>query len=220
VETALVDIAGQALSEDPEQGLAAVAALRREIEELECVHVSQALRKGWSWSSIGGALGVSKQAAHRKHSRRPLAAPPSEEAARLIISAASRLAVFLARGEAAARRDAVVGTQHLLLGLLQQGEGGACEALASVGVTLQAARLQADLFFPSELADMPASRLPLSRRARAALEQSTREVVRRGDRCLETEHLLLALLRDPESGAVRLLAGLGVAPADVEQALA
>jgi ATP-dependent Clp protease ATP-binding subunit ClpC len=125
----------------------------------------------------------------------------------------------MGRSEAAGRGDSVVNTYHLLLGLLQQGEGAHCEALADVGVTVQAARLQADLFFPSDFADVAPSRLPLSSRARAALEQAMREMVRRGDRHLETEHLLLALLRDPESSAVRLLSGLGVPSRQVEQAV-
>jgi ATP-dependent Clp protease ATP-binding subunit ClpC len=127
--------------------------------------------------------------------------------------------VFMARREAAGRGDEVVGTEHLLLGMLQQGEGGACEALKEIGVTLQAARLQADLFFPSSLAIVEPARLPLSRRARRALEQATSEVVRRGERKLETSHLLLAILRDPEARALELLTGLGAAPGEVERAL-
>jgi hypothetical protein len=219
VRTGLIDLAGQALSKDSEEGLEAVSALRGELDEIEATHVSRAVRSGLSWSKIGQALGVTKQAVHRKYSQRPLAPPDAEEAHELIVSSGARLAVYMARSEAAARGDSVVGSYHLLLGLLQQGEGKHCEALADVGVTLQAARLQADLFFPSDFADVEPSRLPLSSRARDALEQAMREVVRLGDRTLETEHVLLALLRDPEGSAVRLLSGLGVPPRDVERAV-
>ena len=66
---------------------------------------------------------------------------------------------------------------------------------------------------------MEPGRLPLSKAARAALERSTAEVVRRGDDSLETAHLLLALLRDPESRAVQLLTGLGVSLPEVERAV-
>jgi hypothetical protein len=220
VESAIVDLAGQALGGDPEDALPAVAALRGELDDVEAAHVSAAVRRGWSWRRIGEALGVSKQAAHRKHSRRPLSPPTADEAARLIVSRDSRLVVLMARGEAAGRHDAVVGTEHLLLGLLQHGEGKAAAALAEVGVTVLNARVQADLFFPSQLAENTVpSALPLSKRARAALEQATREVARRGDRTLCPEHLLLALLRDPEAGAVRVLAGLGVSPEAIEGAI-
>jgi hypothetical protein len=215
----VIELAGRALGSDPSEGLEAVSALRRELERLEAEHVSRAQRADWSWSQIGEALGVTKQAAHRKHAHRPLAPLRAEEAHELLVTANARLSVFMARREAAGRGDGVVGTEHLLLGMLQQGEGGACEALKEVGVTLQAVRLQADLLFPSDLAEVEPARLPISRAARAALEQSANEVVRRGDTKLETVHLLLALLRDPESRALKLITGLGVSPDEVERSV-
>jgi hypothetical protein len=218
--TRAVDLLGQALADEPDDGLRAVADLRAELDSLEAEHVSRALRAGATWAEIGAALGVSKQAAHRKYARRPLVAPTPGERHELLISSDARLAVVMARSEAAARGDTVVGTEHLLLGMIQQGEGGACEALKAVGVTLQAARVQVDLFFPTPFADMEPSRLPLSEAARAALERATGEVVKRGDRKLRTVHLLLALLRDPESRAVKTLTGLGVALSDVEASTA
>src|SRR3954449_1785474 len=54
-------------STDPAVGLRAVASLRTLVERLEALHVRQARAQGWSWQEIGGALGVSKQAVHRKH---------------------------------------------------------------------------------------------------------------------------------------------------------
>jgi hypothetical protein len=55
---------------DPQTGLAAVAALRRLLEELETVHVSNARAAGWSWEAIANALGVTRQSVHKKHARR------------------------------------------------------------------------------------------------------------------------------------------------------
>jgi hypothetical protein len=216
---ALVDLAGQALSDDPERGLEAVAALRRELNEAEAAHVSRAVRSGWTWSKIGAALGVTKQAAHRKHANRPLLPLSPEETYRVVVAGPARMAVHLARMEAAARKDDVVGTQHLLLGVLQLGEGRVAEAVGALRLTLQAARVQADLFFPSSLVESDPSRLPLSRRAREALEQALSEMVRMGDTRLCPEHILLAVMRDPESGARRLLAGLGVGAEKVERAV-
>ena len=54
-------------STDPAVGLKAVASLRTLVERLEALHVAQAREQGWSWQEIGRALGVSKQAVHRKH---------------------------------------------------------------------------------------------------------------------------------------------------------
>jgi len=54
-------------SPDPAVGLRAVASLRTLVDRLEALHVAQAREQGWSWQEIGTALGVSKQAVHRKH---------------------------------------------------------------------------------------------------------------------------------------------------------
>jgi hypothetical protein len=63
----MAELAEQVGSEDPEVGLAGVRALRDLVERLEDLHVQAARSQGWSWSEIGGALGVSKQAVHKKH---------------------------------------------------------------------------------------------------------------------------------------------------------
>lgn len=65
-----VGVAADAASRDPRIGLQAVAALRRLVERLEALQVNNARRIGWSWEEIGAALGVSKQAAHKKHGGR------------------------------------------------------------------------------------------------------------------------------------------------------
>ncbi|HKH54101.1 MAG TPA: helix-turn-helix domain-containing protein [Propionibacteriaceae bacterium] len=68
--TEAVEGAAAATSQDPRMGLPAVAALRQLVERLEALQVDNARRCGWSWEQIGQALGVSKQAVHRKHGRR------------------------------------------------------------------------------------------------------------------------------------------------------
>jgi hypothetical protein len=65
-----VDTAEAALHSDPRVGLRAVAALRRLAERLEALQVDSARAQGWSWDEIGAALGVSRQAVHKKHTRR------------------------------------------------------------------------------------------------------------------------------------------------------
>jgi len=231
----VIDLAGAAVQpRDPDTGLRSVAALREEVESLEAAHVSRALRSGWSWSRIARALGVTKQAAHKKHARRPRSAPSEVEAHRRLITPAARRAVFLARHEADAYRAGAVGTEHLLLGVLRMGEEPVAGALSSLDLSLAAVRAQvAELTDASSgdgrrgrasrrrrSAKRRAARLPLSGRAREALEQAMRELVVLGHRRLGPEHLLLALLRAQDSGAIRVLAGLGLSAEEVEDALA
>ena len=64
-----VDVASGATSADPALGLRSVAALRRLADRLEDLQVSRARERGWSWAEIAAALGVSKQAVHKKHAR-------------------------------------------------------------------------------------------------------------------------------------------------------
>lgn len=58
---------------DPEDGLAAVVALRRFTERLEAAEVERAMRRGWSWPEVAEALGVTRQAVHKKHAKRLIA---------------------------------------------------------------------------------------------------------------------------------------------------
>lgn len=70
MSTAVTELAEQVSSPDPQEGLRAVAALRRLLETLESLHIDNARAQGWSWQDIADALGVTKQTVHRKHGRR------------------------------------------------------------------------------------------------------------------------------------------------------
>jgi DNA-directed RNA polymerase specialized sigma24 family protein len=65
-----IDLAAAAADDDPRTGLRAVRALRRLLEHLEQTQVRRARDLGWSWQEIAEVLGVSRQAAHKKHGRR------------------------------------------------------------------------------------------------------------------------------------------------------
>lgn len=65
-------LAAAAASRDPAVGLHAVAALRRLLDQLECLQVDNARQQGWQWQMIACRLGVTKQAVHKKHGRRSL----------------------------------------------------------------------------------------------------------------------------------------------------
>jgi hypothetical protein len=220
----------------PTDSLRAIAALREQLDALEAERVDAALADGCTWRVIAEALGISRQAAHRKHSARQAAvAKRLEEQSvagnRLVIVGPARAAVVLARQEAAQLKSRLVGTEHLLVGLVRERKGAAAQALQNLGVTLEKVRHCAQASADRAHGDpetedhspppwATASRLPFSRRGRTALEQSLREAVRLGDDHLGVEHLLLALLRDPGSRAVQCLQRLEVAPVMVEDELA
>ena len=65
------ELSERAANHDPEQGLAAVRALRALADRLEVVQVRNARRQGWSWQAIADVLQISRQAVHQKHSRDP-----------------------------------------------------------------------------------------------------------------------------------------------------
>jgi ATP-dependent Clp protease ATP-binding subunit ClpA len=131
-------------AEDPAERLIALAGLRRELDTTETELAADALRAGMSWSQIGGALGVSKQAAHRRHrhgvTQLDRAAETQHHGSRAIVSGEARQAVRIARAEAATLGRQKVGTEHLLLGLLQCGDARTVEVLKRLGVTLALAR--------------------------------------------------------------------------------
>ena len=73
-------LAAAADSSDPHSGLRAVAALRWLLEQLEALQVDNAREHGWSWQEIAEILGVSRQAVHKKHARRPSGSHPVRRA--------------------------------------------------------------------------------------------------------------------------------------------
>jgi hypothetical protein len=68
--TTMTELAAAVDSRDPATGLAAVAALRRLLDELEAVQVSSARAQGWTWQAVAAALGVRRQSVHKKHAGR------------------------------------------------------------------------------------------------------------------------------------------------------
>ena len=204
----------------PAEGLRIVAAVRAQLSALEALHVEKAIRAGWSWRQVAEQLGVTKQAAHKKHGRKvaAVAAAAEPDRKKLLVTGRARLCVRYAREEARALGAGELRPEHLLLGLLRDEESVAARALTSAGVALPEARTAA------RAADREASPpegepLPVGVLARAAMENSLREAVARGDGYLGVEHLLLALLHVDEPATGRVAAALGGNPGAVEREL-
>ena len=218
---------------DPESALRALRALRLELDELEADLVTRALHAGASWSQIARALGVSKQAAHRKHRALADQAFQVGPGPRILVTSEARRSVQLARREATSLGQPTVGTEHLLLGILRCRQSHAVRALKALGVTHDRARLclhstivgtvQAPEI-DEDQADSPNGLVidqtaDISPHARRILEGSLREALKRGDGFIGVEHLLLALLADSRNGAVQTLEALKVSPTQVSRQL-
>jgi ATP-dependent Clp protease ATP-binding subunit ClpA len=138
-------------------------------------------------------------------------APPPSDAAADVIAAAER--------EARTLRHTRIGTEHLLLGVLGKDDEAGAQALGRLGVTLGAARAQVMRIVGLPETPSPPS-LPLTPQARDALGGALREAIQLGETTVASQHILLAILRERDSVAVRVLRDAGVAPARLREEVA
>jgi ATP-dependent Clp protease ATP-binding subunit ClpA len=120
----------------------------------------------------------------------------------------SRRVVVLAQEEARMLNHNYIGTEHLLLGLLHEGKGSAAKALTAMDVTLGAARDQVVAII-GQGQGQPSGHIPFTPRAKKSLELSLREALQLGDGYIGTGHLLLGLIRQGDSTAVKILGKFG-----------
>ena len=210
VKNAIEEALAALEAEEPGVALRSVADLRGRLDGLEARAVERAIAAGSSWRQVAAALGVTKQAAHKKHARRIAAALMDEEARAaapsFYVSGRARRAVRLARDEARAQRHAEVRPEHLVVGLLRD-EGPVGEALTNAGVSLERARAAAAVLE----ADRREKRgpIPVARETGAILEESLREAVRLGAAHLGSEHLLAVALQEPGGAAAAFVRDAG-----------
>jgi ATP-dependent Clp protease ATP-binding subunit ClpA len=120
----------------------------------------------------------------------------------------ARRVVVLAQEEARNLGHGYIGTEHILLGLLSEGEGLAAQALGALEITLDAARAQVSEIIGAGTGQ-PAGHIPFTPRTKKVLELSLREAQRLGDSYIGTEHILLGLAREGEGVGVQVLDRLG-----------
>ena len=130
----------------------------------------------------------------------------------------ARRVIVLAQEEARTLQHNYIGTEHLLLGLIREGDGVAAKALASKGVTLDDTRKQVEEMIGKGNAT-PNGHIPFTPHARQVLELSLREALQLGHSYIGTEHLLLSLLEETDCVALRVLEALGVSATDLKNSL-
>jgi hypothetical protein len=204
--------------------VSAAAVVKDQIEalgdELLDHFVKEAREQGCSWTQIGEALGVTRQAAQQRH---------GGLIARLVegltegrfkrFTPRARAAVVAAEAAARERNHEWVGTEHLLIGLVANEDGNVAEsALARLGVD-RASIVQAvdDLVGPGT--EPVTGHIPFTPRAKKTLELALREALRLGHNYIGCEHIVLALRRVEDGLAAQILAELGVHYAELETAV-
>jgi ATP-dependent Clp protease ATP-binding subunit ClpA len=119
-----------------------------------------------------------------------------------------RRVVVLAQEEARMLNHNYIGTEHILLGLIHEGEGVAAKALESLGISLETVRSQVEEIIGQGRA-APTGHIPFTPRAKKVLELSLREALQLGHNYIGTEHILLGLVREGEGVAAQVLQKLG-----------
>jgi ATP-dependent Clp protease ATP-binding subunit ClpC len=120
----------------------------------------------------------------------------------------ARRVVVLAQEEARMLNHNYIGTEHILLGLIHEGEGVAAKALESLGIALEGVRAQVEEII-GEGQQAPSGHIPFTPRAKKVLELSLREALQLGHNYIGTEHILLGLIREGEGVAAQVLVKLG-----------
>jgi ATP-dependent Clp protease ATP-binding subunit ClpC len=123
---------------------------------------------------------------------------------------ARRVAV-LAQEEARLLNHNYIGTEHILLGLIHEGEGVAAKALQSLDISLEAVRQQVEEIIGAG-GSSPGQSIPFTPRAKQVLELSVREATTHGHDYIGTEHILLGLIREGEGVAIHVLVKIGANP--------
>ena len=128
----------------------------------------------------------------------------------------ARRVVVLAQEEARLLNHSYIGTEHILLGLIHEGEGVAAKALESLGISLEAVRSQVEEII-GQGGSSPSGHIPFTPRAKKVLELSLREALQLGHNYIGTEHILLGLIREGEGVAAQVLVKLGADLSRVRQ---
>jgi hypothetical protein len=196
---------------------AAAATLTEVADHLIGHFVDEARAAGYSWTQIGEHLGVTKQAARKRFLPREVG-PDRVDAAFRRYTDDARHAVVLAQDIARGHRHRAIDTEHLLLGVCAETDGAGARAVQACGVRV------ADLegAVAGRLGPGVATvrgHLPFTRQASKVLDLAARQSLRLGHDRIGTEHLLLALIAEPDGIAGQVLRAAGLTEDDTRAAL-
>src|SRR6201994_70789 len=171
-------------------------------EQLVGHYVDQAKQAGASWSEIGDAIGVSKQAAQQRHSPTPFERYTNP----------NRHSIVLAQEAARTHKHDFIGTEHLLLGLLGEPQGLAYEVLIAQAGPEPHGRETIEAALRPGGKKAPRGHIAFEAESKQAIEQAIRAAADLGHDWVGTEHSLLGLIRVGDGRAAQILRGLGFTP--------
>lgn len=163
-------------------------------------YVSLARQEGASWTEIGDAIGVSKQAAQQRHSTQIFER----------FTDRARHAIVLAQEQARGHKHDYIGTEHLLLGLMGEPGGLAYQMLVKYAGSEEAVRTAIEDRMGPESKKTPRGHIPFTDKGKEALEQTLRVAKDMGHDFQGTEHVLLGVLAVPTGLAAEALSPLNI----------
>jgi hypothetical protein len=172
--------------------------------------VEGARSSGATWAEIGECMGVSKQAAQKRF---PTGGPGRVGRGGFFLTRLAEEARHVVRRAAGHARQAGsthVGTEHLVLGLLDDPDSGAFRVIAALGGSVEEIRSAAHSEHESGRTSRGGGHIPFSPDAKKVLELALREAIRSSDRRIGTEHILLGILRDTGSPGAQILIDQGI----------
>lgn len=172
-------------------------------------YVSKAKQSGASWTEIGDAIGVSKQAAQQRR-----ASTPFDRFTDL-----NRHSIVLAQEAARTHKHDLIGTEHLLLGLLGEPQGLAYEVLTATTTSEQGIRDAIENAMPPAGRKVLRGHIAFGSDSKDAIAQARHASEQLGHDWVGTEHMLLGLLRAEESPAAQILGSLGFTSGDLHETI-